>query len=399
MTSRRKIAASVTCIALTSAAVIFWQVYKEKATERRLSDEARLIRIRADQGDAKAQNRLGNLYFDGRGVPKDLAEAVRWYRKGADQGYTKAQFNLGSMYYYGKGVPPDYAEALCLFRKAADQGDATAQIRPRRHVLPRPGSIAGLGRCYRLVPQGGRPGQRNGSICSWSHLLPGQGSSAGLRPGYPLVPQGRRPWRRGRSNVPCSCLLSRRRRVAELRRRGPLVRQGRDFMFRKMPRRTATTGNIGARSSTGVTHPGGASRPLGMCQLAPLCTAVRSLGGSASSRTAPLPVLPSIASSGAAKDYIWRLRAHPLACVARRRFRNLRGSGSRRSDARIRWQWETAKITHPAGGEPGKRYLSGAEWGENSASFASDGGMPSDLRHDLTNVRLPFLSSSLDTTS
>jgi hypothetical protein len=44
-------------------------------------------RVRAEQGDAKAQYSLGAAYALGEGVAKDSAEAVKWYRKAADQGY------------------------------------------------------------------------------------------------------------------------------------------------------------------------------------------------------------------------------------------------------------------------------------------------------------------------
>ena len=40
----------------------------------------------ADHGDAKVQNKLGNMYAQGQGVTQDYAEAVRWYRQAADQG-------------------------------------------------------------------------------------------------------------------------------------------------------------------------------------------------------------------------------------------------------------------------------------------------------------------------
>ena len=58
---------------------------------------------------------------------QDYVEALRWYRKATDQGYIQAQNDLGGMYYEGKGVHQDYAEALRWFRKAAVQGDAAAQ--------------------------------------------------------------------------------------------------------------------------------------------------------------------------------------------------------------------------------------------------------------------------------
>jgi TPR repeat protein len=50
----------------------------------------RLIRPLAEQGGAKAQYNLGQMYRDGQGVPQDYAEAVKWYRLAAEQGYADA---------------------------------------------------------------------------------------------------------------------------------------------------------------------------------------------------------------------------------------------------------------------------------------------------------------------
>jgi TPR repeat protein len=51
----------------------------------------------AEQGDAQAQNNLGVMYQNGRGVAHDDAQAVFWYRKAAVQGNTDAQRNLHQM--------------------------------------------------------------------------------------------------------------------------------------------------------------------------------------------------------------------------------------------------------------------------------------------------------------
>ena len=82
----------------------------------------------AEQGLAKSQNALGNMYANGWGVPQDFTEAVTWYRMAAEQGYASAQFNLGAMYGRGDGVAQDDAEAVVWYRKAAEQGFAQAQI-------------------------------------------------------------------------------------------------------------------------------------------------------------------------------------------------------------------------------------------------------------------------------
>lgn len=81
----------------------------------------------ADQGDPNAPFYLGVMYHDGLGVVKDRAEAVRWYRRAADQGTSIAQVNLGAAYADGDGVPRDDAEAVRWYRRAAEQGHAFGQ--------------------------------------------------------------------------------------------------------------------------------------------------------------------------------------------------------------------------------------------------------------------------------
>jgi hypothetical protein len=78
------------------------------------------LRVRAEQGEAEAQDDLGLKYVNGEGVPNDDVEAARWYRRAADQGHAGSQVNLGFMYANGRGVPEDDAEAVRWFRLAAD---------------------------------------------------------------------------------------------------------------------------------------------------------------------------------------------------------------------------------------------------------------------------------------
>ncbi len=100
------------------------------------------FRQAAEQGHAPAQNTLGECYYNGEGVRKNKTMAVEWYSKAADQGDDEAQYKLGNCYYHGQGVSQNYAEAVKWYRKAAEQGDAEAQYK--------------LGECYyrgRGVPQ------------------------------------------------------------------------------------------------------------------------------------------------------------------------------------------------------------------------------------------------------
>ncbi len=118
---------AISCVALICVGLIIWHFVHAELTVRRLAKDAIAHRIRAEQGDAESQFKLGSMYSRGKGVPQDYGEAVRWYRKSAEQGYTKAEYNLSSMYRDGEGVPQDYAEAERWCRKAAEQGDARAQ--------------------------------------------------------------------------------------------------------------------------------------------------------------------------------------------------------------------------------------------------------------------------------
>ncbi len=109
---------------LSLGAVAFQLPAQQADSDREFFEK---IKIKAEQGDAQAQFRLGICYELGRGVPKDEAEAVKWCRKAADQGHAPAQCSLGWHYNFGRGLPQDYAEAVKWVRKAADQGYGRAQ--------------------------------------------------------------------------------------------------------------------------------------------------------------------------------------------------------------------------------------------------------------------------------
>jgi TPR repeat protein len=87
------------------------------------------FRKAAEQGNIDAQNKLGICYFNGGsgGLEKNSTEAVKWFRKAADQGYAIAQNNLAICYCKGEGATQDYVEAVKWFRKAAEQGNDQAQ--------------------------------------------------------------------------------------------------------------------------------------------------------------------------------------------------------------------------------------------------------------------------------
>lgn len=78
----------------------------------------------ATLGHARAQFRLGHIYFDG--IMKDLSQAAYWWQRSAESGYVNAQFNLALLYERGMGVQKDQAKSTLWFERAARSGDAEA---------------------------------------------------------------------------------------------------------------------------------------------------------------------------------------------------------------------------------------------------------------------------------
>ena len=81
----------------------------------------------AEQGDAKAQIKVGEMHVRGQCGPKNEEEAAKWYLKAAQQGNSEAQVYMGVMYANGKGVTQNDAEAATWYAKAAEQGNSLGQ--------------------------------------------------------------------------------------------------------------------------------------------------------------------------------------------------------------------------------------------------------------------------------
>ena len=81
----------------------------------------------AEQGDDRAECRIGHIYRFGRGVTKNYEKALYWYNRAAEKGNALAQSNLGSMYRFGQGVAKDYAAAIEWYKLSAKQNNEYAQ--------------------------------------------------------------------------------------------------------------------------------------------------------------------------------------------------------------------------------------------------------------------------------
>jgi Caspase domain/Sel1 repeat len=79
---------------------------------------------RAQEGDADAQNKVGEIYERGMGTHPDYEQAALWYKRAAEQGFSRAEINLGFLYEKGLGVPKDLQTALNWYRKGSKLPDA-----------------------------------------------------------------------------------------------------------------------------------------------------------------------------------------------------------------------------------------------------------------------------------
>ena len=89
-------------------------------------EAARLYKIAAEMGYAKAQFCYGLCLQHGDGIPCNPIEAFMWLKRAADAGDADAQCNVGHALETGHGVDEDTVLAAVYYRRSADQGDATA---------------------------------------------------------------------------------------------------------------------------------------------------------------------------------------------------------------------------------------------------------------------------------
>ncbi|OJT95969.1 MAG: hypothetical protein BGN82_11605 [Alphaproteobacteria bacterium 65-7] len=121
-------------LAFAAATLAFGAAHADNLTDgarafqnRDYSRAVSLWRPLAVQGNPTAQNNLGIMYLDGKGVPRNMNEAVRWMSNSAAAGSSLGQNNLGGMYRDGKGVPRDYGTAFRWFSASAAQGNSAGQ--------------------------------------------------------------------------------------------------------------------------------------------------------------------------------------------------------------------------------------------------------------------------------
>lgn len=93
-------------------------------------DEARAahwFELAALQGNAYAEERIGDCYEGGQGVPANAGLAFDWRLKAAQRGNVQAQVKLARMYLAGTGTARSPEQAQEWLERAAVEGSAEAQ--------------------------------------------------------------------------------------------------------------------------------------------------------------------------------------------------------------------------------------------------------------------------------
>jgi uncharacterized protein len=81
---------------------------------------------KCEAGDAPSCETLGELYLNGKGIPKDETRALSIFEKTCDHGNMRACLDTGALYATATGTTVDMARAKQLMDKACAGGEQTA---------------------------------------------------------------------------------------------------------------------------------------------------------------------------------------------------------------------------------------------------------------------------------
>ena len=82
----------------------------------------------AEAGHDWGEYNLGNLIFDGRGVPQNLELALQWYLRAARRGHGRAMNLAARCFEEGWGCARSPGEAAEWYRRSAETGYFRAQF-------------------------------------------------------------------------------------------------------------------------------------------------------------------------------------------------------------------------------------------------------------------------------
>jgi uncharacterized protein len=99
-----------------------WAIVSTAQTPAEYAEHIEETTRKAFAGDPNAEMEIGDWYCYGSyGKRVSLKLAARWYLEAAKQGNASAQQAMGELYEFGEGVQPDHVKALDWIRKATTE--------------------------------------------------------------------------------------------------------------------------------------------------------------------------------------------------------------------------------------------------------------------------------------
>lgn len=128
----RFLVATVAVLSLLAYSVAYGQSAATAQSERkagRMQAAATIAMPLAEAGDPEAQRIIGEMYFEGQGLPVSKSAAFKWNLAAANQGDRLAQYSVGYLYETGQGIAVSKENAMEYYRKSALQRYTPAQVK------------------------------------------------------------------------------------------------------------------------------------------------------------------------------------------------------------------------------------------------------------------------------
>lgn len=147
----------------------------------------RWLRRAAEQGDPRALARIGEIYFDGKIVPRDDTQAVQYLKRAVNEKVKEAETLYGILLVEGRGTAADPAQGGNLLIGAEQRGD----LKARRYLFN--AGMKGIfspvdpAQMQRLLEQGVKDGNLKAKAALGVRLYTGDGLTKDIKRAAPLL--------------------------------------------------------------------------------------------------------------------------------------------------------------------------------------------------------------------
>lgn len=139
-------------------------------------------------GEPKSTALLGDFWFYGWGsMQSDDMQAVSYYQKAADLNEPRGLTGLGNAYYVGRGVEKDVTTARSLWERGAEGGDGLANENLGEMYQNGDGVVIDLARAFTYFSAAHAAGRAHGTYETGTMLLFGEGVSPDPKRGKALL--------------------------------------------------------------------------------------------------------------------------------------------------------------------------------------------------------------------